>query len=313
MKKIYLFSILVLGFVVTGLAQPWPSTPDCPQTLDVRYYEVPLSPNLCKLYISGGPGMDALGNSPVVYLIGEDDQPFKDLHDSLENRLDPDGGTSITYDCRYIKRIEIIWWKAPGVPGECWYTPAEGGALPVKLTSFNGRMQNDNSVTLDWTSAIEENSFTYEVQRSVDGRHFETVGTLKAAGTSMQSINYTFDDQLPSAGIYFYRLKQIDIDGKFEYSKIVYVNNRKGSGVVTKLFPNPTKGEIQLIGATSADLQPNNLSIFSIAGQRIKYQVNGNIIHLDPATPDGVYIVRLKTAAGLQQFKVVKSQSVKAF
>jgi hypothetical protein len=176
-------------------------------------------------------------------------------------------------------------------------------SLPIKLTAFNGRLKTDNSVTLDWTSAIEFDSYQYQIERSYDGKNYELVGTLKAAGASTELINYTFTDQLPSAGSFFYRLKQVDIDGRFEYSKVVYVNSKKGAGVITKVFPNPFTSEIQLIGATSADMTPGNIHVYSIAGQMVGFHITGaNAIAIDQALPNGMYIIQVKD----QRFKLLK-------
>lgn len=324
MKKIYLFSMMVLGFVATSVGQavvcPTMSGPATKLTLSF------LTPPRCVVTYNTN---DVIDNNWYISLIDFDGAriplygtgpgtanpvPIQYLH------IDPGtGSASFYYDCatnpNFIEPefIEIAHFQENDTVTICTKQIEQGAVTPVKLTSFTGRLQSDNSVVLDWTSAIELDSYKYEVERSDDGLHFTKVGELEAAGNSATTIKYTFNDQLSSAGAYFYRLKQIDFNGTFEHSKVVYVNSKKGAGAVTKVFPNPTKGEIQLIGATSADLQPNNLSIFSISGQRIKYQVIGNAISMDPAAPDGVYIIRLQSAAGLQQFKVVKNQSAKTY
>jgi hypothetical protein len=181
----------------------------------------------------------------------------------------------------------------------------------MKLTSFNGRLENEASVDLNWTSVIEFDSYQYQVERSADGKNYIKIGTINAAGASNEAKKYNFKDALPGSGAYYYRLKQVDIDGKFEYSKSVYVNNKKGAGIVTGIFPNPFKNDIQLVGATSADLNtPGNLQVFNLAGQRINYRIVGaNAISLENAAK-GIYIVKLlgkNSPNGQPQiFKLVK-------
>jgi hypothetical protein len=309
MKKIYLLTLGLVALLSTSVAQ---SDPDCPITLRAEWFTVPFVPPYCKLFITGGPQPDptdpnASSNLPIVWLYttnpsGPGTVLFTDRSGAGTPanpiRLKADGSQTIEYDCQFLDHIEIEYIVMSGTTPtsrECTYVPISGGPLPVKLTSFTGRLKTDNSVTLDWATAIEEASLQYEVQRSTDGKYFEKVGTLKAAGTSLTTIKYTFEDQLPSNGAYFYRLKQIDIDGKFEYSKVVYVNSKKGSGVITKVFPNPFKGEVQLIGATSSDLTPNNVQVFNIAGQRVTYRFMGaNSILIDPSAPDGIYVLKVK-------------------
>ncbi len=180
--------------------------------------------------------------------------------------------------------------------------------MPIKLTAFNGRLNTETEATLAWTSSLEENSFQYEVQRSADGKNFVTVGKVNAAGVSFDAVKYSFKDPLPAIGDYYYRLKMVDHDGKSELSKVVYVNSKKGNGIVTKLFPNPFKSEIQLIGATSADLNtPGNLKVFNMSGQQISYRIVGaNAISIDPNAPKGLYVVSLNNGVNKQIFKIVK-------
>jgi hypothetical protein len=315
MKKIYLFSMMVLGFVATSVGQHPTSCPGpLPPASDMPVVDPAINACVVTWLYTGLVGADnwylALVKDDGTYI------PERGTGKSFV-KIEPSGYVDFWYNCSvHGSPVEArLLYLAPGDVEviRCHVEVVAAAPTPVKLTSFTGRLQNDNAVVLDWSSAIELDSYKYEVERSDDGLHFTKVGTIEAAGNSVTTIKYTFNDQLPAAGAYFYRLKQIDFDGTFEHSKVVYVNSKKGAGAVTKVFPNPTKGEIQLIGATSADLQPNNLSIFSISGQRIKYQVIGNAISMDPAAPDGVYIIRLQSAAGLQQFKVVKNQSAKTY
>lgn len=175
--------------------------------------------------------------------------------------------------------------------------------LPVRLTKFEGQLQNDQTVSLNWTSAAEINSEAYIVERSVDGRNFEAVGTISAAGNSAKTLSYSFTDKLPVAGGYFYRLNQVDIDGKFEYSKVVYINSGKGKSAVTAVFPNPFRQEVQLVGINAADLNARNVRLFTIAGQQVNYRITGsNAISIDASSPKGIYFLKVKD----KTFKLIK-------
>jgi hypothetical protein len=310
MKKFYLLIMALVGYAAT-FAQPLNG--DCPGTLSAKFYQVTLNPPFYKLFITGGPSTAVTGYNPpgavTLKALNGSIIPYYTSTGTSTNPvlLETNGSATIEYDGTYIDRIEINYWTgtAPNqILHECWYRPGAGGSLPIKLSGFNGRLNTETEATLAWTSSLEENSFQYEVQRSADGKNFVTVGKVSAAGTSLEAVKYSFNDPLPANGGYWYRLNMVDIDGKTELSKVVYVNSKKGSGIVTKLFPNPFTSEVQLIGATSADLNTQgNIKVFNMAGQQIKFQIVGaNAIAIDRSAPTGMYILKIKD----QTFKLTK-------
>jgi photosystem II stability/assembly factor-like uncharacterized protein len=92
--------------------------------------------------------------------------------------------------------------------------------IPVELVSFNADVWSGN-VTLSWSTASEVNNFGFEVQRSIDNTDFLTIGFVNGYGTTTELNDYTYTDQNVTPGKYYYRLKQVDFDGTFEYSNIV--------------------------------------------------------------------------------------------
>jgi hypothetical protein len=306
MKKFYLLTMALVGYAATTTAQ-------CPPAL-AKFYTVPATPTpYCKLFIGGGP-VATPADTPFVSLIAPavlGGQPIPDLNGSFFTKLyAAGGGGTVEYNCQTIDHIEIDY-NVGGMHFTCSYPVGAGGALPIKLTGFNGRLNTETEATLVWTSSLEENSFQYEVQRSADGKNFVTVGKVSAAGTSLEAVKYSFNDPLPGNGSYWYRLNMVDIDGKTELSKVVYVNSKKGSGIVTKLFPNPFTSEVQLIGATSADLNtPGNIKVFSMTGQQINFRVVGaNAISIDASAPKGMYFLKFRNSTNTseQTFKLVKN------
>lgn len=114
--------------------------------------------------------------------------------------------------------------------------------LPVKLVAFTAIADNNNSL-LSWTTASELNNDRFEIERSIDGILFTTVGEVKGAGNSTSILNYQFIDsrvsELSTKQVY-YRLKQVDFDGTFDYSNIVLVNFNKINAVtIQNIQPNP--------------------------------------------------------------------------
>ena len=112
--------------------------------------------------------------------------------------------------------------------------------LPVELVAFAGKARPDGGVQLSWTTAQEKSSAYFEVQRSYDGRAFEALGRVTAAGTSTQRLDYGYTDQRPISKATYYRLRQVDLDGTPHYSPMAVVSPANAvAGLL--LWPNPSE------------------------------------------------------------------------
>lgn len=110
--------------------------------------------------------------------------------------------------------------------------------LPVHMLSFTATAANEG-VVLKWATAMEKDNDHFEVQRSLDGRSFETIGTVKGNGTVNTRTDYAFTDAKAVKGLNYYRLRQVDANGASEMSKMVRVStNGKASAAIT-IYPNP--------------------------------------------------------------------------
>jgi hypothetical protein len=179
----------------------------------------------------------------------------------------------------------------------------ERSTLPIKLTNFNAQLLSNNAVSLKWTSSVELGSFTYIVQRSNDGKNFSDIGKLAAAGNSYKAVEYNFTENNYNSEASYFRLKQVDIDGRFEYSKVLYVNNKKTLNLVTAVAPNPFTTDVQLIGISSTEINYDNIRVFNSFGQSVPYHISGsNSIAMNANAPRGVYILKIKN----QTFKLLK-------
>jgi uncharacterized repeat protein (TIGR01451 family) len=112
--------------------------------------------------------------------------------------------------------------------------------LPVTLASFNAVPEND-MVNIIWNTKIEEFVKHFEVQRSLNGSDFSTIGIVKPGQKT-----YLFKDAQPIKGNNYYRLKSVDEDGSFNYSTIAMVNWNNGADVISSLYPNPVTGNATL-------------------------------------------------------------------
>lgn len=113
------------------------------------------------------------------------------------------------------------------------------GALPVELLYFQGNFEA-SQVRLLWETATELNNDRFEIERSRDGHDFHLLGTVAGNGTTSKNIQYRYQDRSPGPGINYYRLKQVDYDGAFEYSKVMAIATLSPDYARTVLYPNPT-------------------------------------------------------------------------
>lgn len=118
-------------------------------------------------------------------------------------------------------------------------------ALPVNWTSFTAQ-KDGNQALLKWVTAQEMNSDNYSVERSIDGVHFVTIGSVKAGGDVSVTSHYEFHDQSPIAGINFYRIRLNDKDGKVQYSETRAVAFDELLNNKINLSPNPARSEAAL-------------------------------------------------------------------
>ncbi|HFA52114.1 MAG TPA: T9SS type A sorting domain-containing protein [Bacteroidetes bacterium] len=118
-----------------------------------------------------------------------------------------------------------------------------GSPLPVELSQFKGQ-SGDNIVQLNWTTQSETNNSHFEIGHSADGRNFRKVGEIDGSGFSSEANDYFFIHKNPVKGTNYYRLKQIDFDGTFSYSKTISVDFGKEDRLV--VFPNPAIDQLTI-------------------------------------------------------------------
>jgi hypothetical protein len=126
-----------------------------------------------------------------------------------------------------------------GAPAGFTCTPT----TPVTFMSFTAEKASQN-VVLNWSTASEKNNDYFIVERSTDGIHFDPIGTVKGHGTSNQINYYTFEDYSFNSGTVYYRLKQVDFDGKYEYSKAKPVNVELADPVIITNDPSSSQALI---------------------------------------------------------------------
>ena len=183
--------------------------------------------------------------------------------------------------------------------------------LPVNLIYFRG-VRKQMGVVLNWSTAQEINSASFIIERSFDLKKWEKIGTVKAAGNSKNMKNYSFVDPMNGKGILYYRLRINDLDGKFEYSKVVTINPDVDSPQQVELYPNPF--DKQLFIALNMDIDQNiNVDIKDITGKTISNQLinftggNGllNLEKVNEMKP-GIYLLSMNINGTEIVRKIVK-------
>ncbi len=195
-----------------------------------------------------------------------------------------------------------------------WYvddfTVEDLGIVPVELTSFNATA-NINNVILNWSTATETNNKGFEIQRK-NNSEFEKVGFINGKGTTSKTNSYTYTDNNLSNGKYIYRLKQIDFDGSFNYSKEVEVNVLNPVKYsLEQNFPNPFNPTTNI---TYQVAEAGNVSIkvYDLVGNEVAVLLNdfknpGNYSLTFNASnmASGVYFYTMKTNNFLMTKKLI--------
>jgi hypothetical protein len=170
--------------------------------------------------------------------------------------------------------------------------------LPVTLVSFTG-VRVDQTSQLTWVTTSESNSKLFNIQRSSNGGSFTTIGTVAAQGNTSATTTYNYTDAQPLSGDNYYRLQQVDINGKFTYSNIVrmFFSN----SITLQINPNPAHGTANLnIG--------NSTQVLSVQ----LYNLNGGLLEQWQVTP-GQTTLQMDVSAlakGLYTVKAVSTTGV---
>lgn len=171
--------------------------------------------------------------------------------------------------------------------------------LPVKYTQFTAERNNDN-IKLNWSTASEVNNNGFEIERSSNGTDFEKIGFVKGVGNSSRLNKYSFTDKNNSFA--YYRLKQVDFDGKYEFSKVLTVKSNESS---VELSPNPFNDNLVINSNTTII----NAEIVDVTGRVKMFEVvNSNTAKLNTSGLDnGVYFIRINNGEKVITKRIIKN------
>jgi hypothetical protein len=190
-------------------------------------------------------------------------------------------------------------------------TMGDCSLLPVELISFDGKLM-EKAVKLAWQSATEINNDFFTLERSLDGRNYETIAIVKGQSTSYENHSYEYFDENPLFGVNYYRLTQTDFDGTFEvFDKILAIEYI--SDVKVKVYPNPVIHDQFQLAYNSNQGGALQVEIYSVAG-KILYQENfrtrKDLNYFDislSGLSDGIYIVKTNQNNFVENIRFVKT------
>jgi hypothetical protein len=177
--------------------------------------------------------------------------------------------------------------------------------LPIDLILFETSVLNNKTVKLNWQIGAEINNNYFTIERSDNVYNWEAIKTIEGAGNSSVLLNYTSFDENPLKGISYYRLKQTDFDGKFEYSKIRSINITDLGHSPISIYPNPILNQVTL---KASPLKLGQITIYNIMGQDFtlltrKIEQNDDLMVIDfSQLSTGTYFI--KTTSGT--YKIYK-------
>jgi len=178
-------------------------------------------------------------------------------------------------------------------------------ALPIIMKDFTAN-NFDKKVVLYWTTAMEVNNDHFIIERSKDGISFETIGKIKGAGNTLNKQNYSFSDNDPYTEVVsYYRLKQVDQNGNYSYSKLVSVDRKTISEIT--VYPNPSQDGVFFITTDYFSNSSNFFELLDYSGRKIleqKIQSNKTVLDLS-ANGKGMYILRSTINGKTNSKKVV--------
>ncbi len=185
-------------------------------------------------------------------------------------------------------------------------------AVPVTFNEIGATLIGKQSAKIYWSTASEINNQLFEVMRSTDGNNFITIGKIRGAGNSSVRNDYSFNDVELTTGVYYYKIKQVDFNGAYSFSKTVtlYVGVQQQSNVT--VYPNPFENNliITLNNETTgkALIELTNINGENILSQEVNLRLGVQQVEFNTsAIPSGVYLLNITNSnKETQVIKLVK-------
>ncbi len=192
------------------------------------------------------------------------------------------------------------------------YRFADNPIVPVELTSFVASVNHNGNVVLNWSTATETNNQMFEIERRTESSEFRTIAFVEGAGTVSETRNYSYIDKSVDQGINYYRLKQIDFNGTYEYSDEIEIEvNGPLTFALDQNYPNPFNPTTN-IKYSVPEAGNVTLSVYNTVGEEVAVLVDGfsasgffEVSFNASNLPSGVYMYKLQSANSVQTKKMM--------
>lgn len=188
------------------------------------------------------------------------------------------------------------------------FAPQPFTTQSVKLTSFTGAPAAD-AIELKWTTSSETKNSHFEILRSGGNSTFDVLGRVNGNGTSNKVNNYSFTDKFPVSGINYYQLKQVDLDGTSENSKVIDINYGINGKMFTAYFLSDNQIQLGVFSTenTEAQVKLTDMSGKVIFDSKVVLRDSSNMITLNTGNiSKGVYVLSVTTAKEAKSVKLIK-------
>ena len=181
---------------------------------------------------------------------------------------------------------------------------------PIEWLSFEGETLNNGNL-LKWTTASESNNEYIDIQRSTDGINFKTIGRVEGQGTTLLATSYTFLDKNAPNGVAYYRLNQLDFNGKNSLSNTINLLRKESQLGIVDLFPNPAIDKLNLL-VNVTNNQPVTIHIYDIAGREVLTKKQDtkdglNTLNFNLSTfKSGIYLLKINDGLKVSMTKFLK-------
>lgn len=225
-------------------------------------------------------------NGITVTVSGVNGTTFENINIQVQGMMILDNGQKLRLDCNSLyeltstgtlrginggSKLEVCSDEVFRGGSSDLRGPASFGSnpLPVELINFNVTV-NNNVTKLTWSTASETNNASFMVEKSTNGINYSTIGEVKGVGNSTTMSSYSFSYKTNDNGVVYYRLKQVDFDGRYEYSHIISISNtiEINKNNIT-VYPNPLANN-QNINISGINAENILYEIFDVTGKKIK-------------------------------------------
>ncbi len=202
------------------------------------------------------------------------------------------------------KRWEVSF-HVTGFSGFFVHSNVNETALPVHLVSFTAE-KAERSALLKWRTTDEVNSSHFDIERSVDGKSYNAVGTVRAAGNGIEAHRYSFTDTTFAAlaSVVYYRLRAVDVDGSHAFSRVVSLQADE-KDLQKYVYPNPVSAGTTVTVQSGSKV--SNIQVLDLKGRNIGIKVIGRTdtgFVLSPM-PAGMYLLKFETDNGSETRKMM--------